>query len=78
MNLEPICYPVRRRIVDPDGAPFAPGLVCRTPAISKPHIGKEGLAERLDGEAVRVALDDGTVLMGYECWWEPIEPGGKG
>ena len=37
-----------------------------------PHIGKEGLAEEVD-ENVRITLDDGTILWGYDCWWEAIK-----
>jgi hypothetical protein len=44
----------------------------RTPDKSKPHIGKQGLAYEIDGLNVRITLDDGTVLMGYECWWKPL------
>ena len=69
-------YPTRCRIVDADGEEFLPGLICRTPEISRPHIGKHGLAEMIDdGWTVRITLDDGNVIMGYECWWEPIEQG---
>ena len=56
-------YPVRCRIVDLTGS-LAPG--------NKPHIGKEGLAEEID-ENVRITLDDGTILWGYDCWWEVIK-----
>lgn len=67
-------YPVRARIVDAAGTPIGPlgsGLVAATPESSRPHVGKEGLAERVDG-LVRITLDDGAVLWGYECWWEPL------
>ncbi len=65
-----ISYPTRCRIVDADGGEWH-GIPMRTPDESRPHIGKEGVAS-LDGEHVRVTLDDGTVLMGEECWWEPV------
>lgn len=66
-------YPVRARIVDAEAEPgFLPhGLRPRTPEESRPHIGKEGLAELQEDGSVEVALDDGTVLLGSECWWEP-------
>jgi hypothetical protein len=66
-------YPTRCRIVDVEGEEVASGIIAKTPDISKPHIGKEGLAERISDLTVRIVLDDGTILMGYECWWEPIK-----
>lgn len=38
---------------------------------SIPHLGKEGLAEK-DDWMVRITLDDGHVIYGYECWWMPL------
>lgn len=67
-----ITYPVRCRIVDVDGELFYPGLVKCTPEESVPHIGKEGLAEEV-GQDVRITLDDGIVLWGWQCWWVPLE-----
>jgi len=64
-------YPTRCRIIDVTGIEVFPGKLGNTPDESKPHIGKEGLAERVD-DGVRVTLDDGTIIMGYSCWWEPI------
>jgi hypothetical protein len=26
-----------------------------------------------DGEVVRITLDDGEIIHGYECWWVPLE-----
>lgn len=67
-------YPVRCRIIDVTGFELIPGLIANTPDVSKPHIGKEGIAERADdGINVKITLDDGTILYGYECWWEPLE-----
>lgn len=66
-------YPVRCRIVNPTGEVFAFGLVKQAPPESMPHIGKEGLAEEV-GENIRITLDDGTIIWGYECWWEPSRP----
>lgn len=67
-------YPVRCRIVDAElvGHHVGP-YEARTPPQSKPHIGKHGLAELIEGTHVRIALDDGTVLGGEDCWWEPEE-----
>ena len=70
-------YPVRCKIVDVTGRKKkinGTEFELNTPAISKPHIGKEGLAE-VDpaGFGVRITLDDGTVIYGYECWWTPLE-----
>ncbi len=64
-------YPTRCRIVDVTGEEVLPGIIGNTPNVSKPHVGKEGLAERI-GKYVRITLDDGNILMGYECWWEPL------
>ena len=68
---ENIEYPTRCRIIDVTGFEVFPGIIGNTPDESKSHIGKEGLAERADGE-VKVTLDDGNIIMGYNCWWEPI------
>jgi hypothetical protein len=71
-------YPTRARIIDVDSKPTvlvtADGLqsfVPKTPPKSRPHVGKEGLAEKFS-QGVRITLDDGTILWGWECWWEPI------
>ena len=66
-------YPVRCEIVDVTGFMLAPDLVANTPDVSKPHVGKFGLAEKLEDGNVRITLDDGSVLFGYECWWTPID-----
>lgn len=68
-----MAYPTRCRIVDATDVVVFPGIKGRTPDESKPHIGKEGLAERV-GDNVRITLDDGTVIWGYECWWEALFP----
>ena len=65
-------YPVRAKIIDVTGIEVLPGINGRTPDESKSHIGKEGLAEEVDGN-VRITLDDGSVLWGYECWWTPLD-----
>lgn len=66
-------YPTRCRIIDVTGQEVFPGIEGRTPDESKPHIGKEGVAECSDdGWTVRITLDDGTILFGCECWWEPL------
>jgi len=67
-------YPVRARIVDAAGTVIVPGFVATTPDVSRSHIGKEGLAEWENPSTVKITLDDGSVLYGYECWWEPVEP----
>ena len=72
-----IRYPTRCKIIDVTGMEVAPGLEGRTPEVSKPHLGKCGLAEWVEGH-VRITLDDGSVLWGYECWWTPIEEGSDG
>ena len=73
-----ITYPTRCQIVNADGLPLGGGLVSRTPDESVPHIGKCGLAEYVEAEHdywdhdVRITLDDGNVIYGYECWWIPL------
>jgi len=68
-------YPVRCRIMDVTGQEVFPGIIGNTPDISKPHIGKSGLAEKLDDGNVRITLDDGNIIFGYDCWWEPyVQP----
>ena len=72
-----IQYPTRCRIIDVTGVKQRFGkkeYTLNTPDKSKPHIDKEGLAEKVDSLNVKITLDDGTVLMGYECWWIPISP----
>jgi hypothetical protein len=71
---EPIAYPVRCRVVDVTGAVMdveGGSLGLRTPDVSKPYIGRKGLAEEV-GEDVRITLDGGEVLWGWECWWVPL------
>ena len=63
---------MRCKIVEiPDGS-IMNGLIINTPKVSKPHIGKYGLAEEVDN-SVKITLDDGNILYGYQCWWIPIE-----
>ena len=64
-------YPVRCQIVNADGDTFH-GIPMKTPEVSRPHIGKTGLAEKIHGN-VRITLDDGNIIHGYECWWKPIK-----
>ena len=65
-------YPTRCKIIDVTGQEVYLGIIGRTPDISKPHVGKFGVAEKLPNGLVQITLDDGIELMGYECWWEPI------
>jgi hypothetical protein len=65
-------YPTRCRIVDIAGQDIGGGFVAKTPEVSKPHIGQEGIAELIDGWDVRITLDNGNIIHGYECWWEPL------
>ena len=69
-------------IVDPEGHQIGKNssLMAQAPKVSRPHIGKHGLAEEVkDGRyvTVRITLDDGTVLDGSECWWVQIDANGK-
>ena len=45
-----------------------------TPEGSKPHVNKEGVIVSDEGSP-EIKLDDGTYIMGYECWWEPVKEG---
>ena len=65
-------YPTRCQIIDPEGTEITPDLRRATPKVSKPHVGKCGLAERING-VVTITLDDGNIIHGYECWWTPLE-----
>lgn len=67
-----IIYPARVRIVDAGDSEIIPGLKRQTPTASKPHLGKEGTAELIDDVLVKITLDDGSILMGHECWWIPL------
>jgi hypothetical protein len=66
-------YPTRCEIVDAEGKEVVPGITAKTPEASKPFVGQQGLAERLEDGNVRITLDSGDVLFGYECWWKRIE-----
>ncbi len=68
-----IKYPTRCRIIDVTGQEVFPGFPARTPEKSKPYVGQFGLAERDENDDVRITLDSGNVIYGYECWWTPIE-----
>jgi hypothetical protein len=64
----------RVRIVDPKGRRLAgTDLIAKAPADSVPHLGKEGEIVGYNGRSPKILLDDGSVLFGYECWWEPVE-----
>jgi len=72
-------YPTRCVIRDIEGDPLDDtGLVARTPEVSRQYIGQRGLAEKVPdsdsifGESVRITLDSGDVIWGYECWWSPL------
>lgn len=71
-------YPCRCRITDPEGEQVADTethrvYAAQAPSVSIPKIGRTGWANlEPDGLNVRIKLDDGSELMGYECWWEPI------
>ena len=67
-------YPTRCRIIDVDGTGYQVGPhLAKTPDISKPHIGKEGLAAIGKNNMVVITLDDGNIIEGCDCWWEPLE-----
>lgn len=66
-------YPVRCKIVDVEGQNVGMGIIARTPDKSKRHLEKEGTAILTRG-VVQITLDDGGVIYGHECWWEPMPP----
>ena len=68
-----IKYPTRCEILDVTGQEWRPGIEMKTPDCSKQHIGKQGLAERTPDGDIKITLDDGTVILGYDCWWKPIK-----
>lgn len=76
-----INYPTRCEIIDVEGQEVFPGIVGKTPGVSKPHIGKQGLAERIVidtnlgkfDNGVQITLDDGNIIYGHECWWIPLK-----
>lgn len=63
---------LRVRIINVDGETYN-GMRLATPGVSLPHIGKEGIAS-WTGDNLIITLDDGHILFGFECWWEPVEP----
>ena len=66
-------YPTRCQIIDVTDQEVFPGIIGNTPDVSKPHVGEFGLAEKLSNGNVKITLDNGGILMGYECWWTPIK-----
>jgi len=72
MNIK---YPTRCKIIDADGLNWN-DFTCATPEKSKPHIGKTGLAEKDKKHGVKITLDDGNIIYGYDCWWIPIKDAG--
>lgn len=68
-----IRYPTRCQIIDVDNLDYKVGrYTAKTPGGSHAHVGKQGLAEKMGEIDVRITLDDGTILMGNECWWIPL------
>ena len=64
-------YPVRCRIIDATGKEFH-GIPMRNPDEAVSHIGKTGTAYE-SSVGVTIQLDDGNIIHGYQCWWEPEE-----
>jgi hypothetical protein len=70
---------VRVQIIQAGGSPLpVPGVVAADPATAVPNFGKYGWCEMnafcpaLGEENPKITLDDGTVIWGYQCWWQPI------
>jgi len=66
-----IVYPVRCMIVDPNGHKVGP-YDAVNPDEAVPHVGKKGTAYEEAEWIVRIELDDGNTIYGYECWWIPL------
>jgi ribosomal protein L21E len=67
---------------EPDGFEIGDRVIISpvSPPMRQPHpehTGKEGTItgkEEMSSFNVPViTLDDGAVLKGYECWWEPVK-----
>lgn len=69
MSIEKSKYPCRCEIVDADNKEVLPGIIGRTPEISRPHIGKRGLADVDANGRIKIVLDDGNIIYGDQCWW---------
>lgn len=78
-------YPVRCQIVDPAGhvlksktvrnkKPIIAAVTAKCPDVARPHVSKIGKATLLKNGDVKIKLDDGSVLYGYECWWVALPP----
>jgi hypothetical protein len=63
----------RCKVIDPRYAEY-PGYSHKfvAPRKSLPHIDKLGYAERGNDNVIKITLDDGNILYGYECWWEEV------
>ena len=69
-----IKYPTRCVIVDVEGTRIGKSdFIRKTPDVSKSYIGEKGTAIRTEDDNVEITLDCGKILMGYECWWTPLE-----
>lgn len=73
----------RVRVVSALGQEVIPGtgLLAADPAAAKPHFGKEGWCDmdavpfpdtEPDYTNPRIELDDGSVIWGYQCWWQQL------
>ena len=72
-KLKMIKYPTRCIIVDAEGTRIeGSDLIRKTPDVSKPYIGETGMAIKTKDGNVKITLDCGKILMGYECWWTPL------
>lgn len=69
---------VRVRIVEAAGTALPGGLMAADPPAAQPHFEKLGWCIDAPCEALggrgnpKITLDDGSVLWGYQCWWEPV------
>ena len=68
-----IKYPTRCIIVDVEGTRIGESnFIRKTPDVSRPYVGEKGTAIRTKDDNVKITLDCGKILMGYECWWTPL------
>lgn len=69
----------RVKIVQAAGTEVLPGVIAADPEESVPHHEKLGWMEEVPCDVFggrgnpRIELDDGSVLWGYECWWDYVK-----
>lgn len=68
----------RVKIVRAAGMEVVPGTIAADPPKAQPHADELGWMTMEPAEALggrpnpKITLDNGTVLWGYECWWDYV------